>query len=140
LQPSSPIAMRWALDDVDLPGSVHVPTGARLTVDLMSVNRDPLVFGETAAEFDPHRNLPRGVAPWGLSFGLGMHACIGQDLAGGVDPAGREIDDDHLFGLVPVAVKAVLDRGGRPNPASPPQIDADSAREYWASYPVVFPS
>ena len=88
LQPSSPIAMRWALADVDLPGGVHVPTGARLTIDLMAVNRDPEVFGDDADAFDPHRVLGPGVAPWGLSFGLGMHACIGQDLAAGLDPVG----------------------------------------------------
>ena len=140
LQPSSPTAMRWALADVDLPGDVHVPTGACLTIDLMAVNRDPEVFGDDAGVFDPHRVLEPGVAPWGLSFGLGMHACIGQDLAAGLDPMGRPIDDDHLYGLVPVAIRALLDAGGRPDPAEPPTMDPDSSRGYWGTYPVVFPT
>ena len=67
------------------------------------------------------------MAPWGLSFGLGMHACIGQDLAAGVDPMGQPIDDDHLFGLVPVAIRALLDAGGRPDPSDPPTLDPDSS-------------
>lgn len=140
LQPSSPIAMRWAQEDVDLPGGVHVPTGARLTIDLMSANRDPDVFGEGADAFDPHRVVDPGVAPWGLSFGLGMHACIGQDLAAGIDPMSRPVGDDHLYGLVPVAIRALLDAGGRPDPADPPTMDPDSARGYWGRYPVAFPT
>ncbi len=140
LQPSSPIAMRWALADVDLPGAVHVPAGARLTIDLMAVNRDPSAFGAHADDFDPHRVLERGVAPWGLSFGLGMHACIGQDLAAGLDPMGQPVGDDHLYGLVPVAIRALLDAGGRPDPADPPSPDPESSRSYWGRYPVVFPA
>ncbi len=138
LQPSSPIAMRWALEDVELQGGVHVPAGARLTIDLMAANRDPEVFGDHADTFDPHRTLWSGVAPWGLSFGQGMHACIGQDLAAGLDPAAA-VDDDHLHGLVPFAVRAVLDAGGRPDPSDPPLLDPESSRGYWGSYPVRFP-
>jgi cytochrome P450 len=138
LQPSSPIAMRWALADVDLPDGVHVPAGARVTIDLMSANRDPEAFGAHADEFDPHRVLGPGVAPWGLSFGLGMHACIGQDLAAGLDPMGRPADDDYLYGLVPAAIRALLDAGARPDPDDPPTMDPDSSRGYWGRYPVVF--
>lgn len=140
LQPSSPIAMRWALEDVDLPGGVHLPAGARLTIDLMAVNRDPAVFGADADRFDPRRELAEGVAPWGLSFGTGMHACIGQDLAAGLDPSAQVPDGDHLYGLVPFAIRALLDAGGRPDPSDPPTMDPDSSRGYWGSYPVVFPS
>lgn len=140
LQPSSPVAVRWALADLDLLGGVHVPKGARLTIDLMAVNRDPEAFGPDADSFDPHRHLDAGVAPWGLSFGLGMHACIGQDLAAGLDPMGREIDDEHLYGLVPVAIRALLDAGGHPDPGDPPVLDPASTRGYWGRYPVAFPT
>jgi cytochrome P450 len=139
LQPSSPIAQRWAIEDVELHGGLRVPAGARLTIDLMAANRDPDVFGDDADTFDSHRTLEPGVPPWGLSFGSGMHACIGQDLAAGLDPTGGAVDDDHLHGLVPFAVRAVLDAGGRPDPADPPMLDPDSSRGYWGSYPVVFP-
>ncbi len=140
LQPSSPVTMRWALADIDLPEGAHIPAGARLTIDMMAVNRDPGAFGANAGDFDPHRSLQPGVAPWGLSFGLGMHACIGQDLAAGLDPMGHPIGDDHLYGLVPVALRALLDAGGRPDPADPPTLDPESSRGYWGRYPVVFPT
>ncbi len=138
LQPSSPIAQRWALTDLELAGGVVVPAGARVTIDLLAANRDPDVFGDHPDAFDPHRVLPAGVAPWGLSFGLGMHACIGQDLAAGVDLGGRAFDQDHLYGLVPVAVRSVLDAGGGPDPDDPPTVDPASSRGYWGRYPVVF--
>ena len=85
LQPSSPVAMRWALDDVDLRARTAHRQGrqGRRSTSL-AVNRDRAVFGDDAGEFDPHRTLPDGVPPYGLSFGSGMHACIGQDLAAGL--------------------------------------------------------
>jgi len=138
LQPSSPVAMRWALDDLDLPGGTHLGANDKLVIDLMSVNRDPSVFGDHADAFDPHRELPAGVAKWGLSFGLGMHACIGQDLAAGIDPMGETPGPEHLYGLVPVAVQAVLRAGAHPAPDDPPELDPTNDRGYWARYPVRF--
>lgn len=137
LQPSSPVAVRWALEPMVLDGGTSVEPGDKVVIDLMAANRDPSVFGDDADRFDPHRALPAGVGPWGLSFGLGMHACIGQQLAAGSDlhPDGEE---SHLYGLVPVAVRAFLEAGGRPDPDHPAQLDPASARGYWASYPVVF--
>lgn len=140
LQPSSPIAQRWALAEVELAGGVIVPAGARVTIDLMSANRDPAAFGEDPDAFDPERTLPPGVAPWGMSFGLGMHACIGQDLAAGLDPARTSSDAEALHGLVPVAVQEVLRAGGRPDPDEAPTLDPESARGYWSRYPVAFPT
>ena len=138
LQPSSPVAMRWALEDVELPSGTRIATGDQVVIDLMTANRDPAAFGTDADAFDPERELPAGVAPWGLSFGLGMHACIGQEIAGGVDPIGRDPDEDHLYGLVPLAVQALLAAGGRRDPEDPPVLDPESARGYWSRYPVVF--
>lgn len=138
LQPSSPVAMRWALEDVELRDGQRVAAGDKVVIDLMAANRDPDAFGAGADRFDPHRVPAAGVAPWGLSFGLGMHACIGQELAAGTDAAlGRE-GEEHLHGLVPVAVRAVLDAGARPDPDDPARLDPESARGYWAAYPVRF--
>ncbi len=90
-----------------------------------------------ADEFDPDHTFPEGVAPWGLSFGLGMHACIGQDLAAGV-VAGSDDAEDHLFGLVPVAVQRLFDEGCRPDPDDPPEMDPSTTRPYFGRYPVLF--
>ncbi len=136
LQPSSPVAMRWALEPVTLLGGVEVEPGDKVVIDLMAANRDADVYGPDADAFDPHRQLAPGIAPWGLSFGLGMHACIGQELAAGSDLAGGD-DPDRLYGLVPVAAQAVLQAGARPDPDDPARLDPTSARGYWAAYPVL---
>ena len=138
LNPSSPVAMRWAVDDVVLKDGTQIATGDKVVIDLMAANRDVSVFGSDAGAFLPERELVDGLAPWGLSFGLGMHACIGQDLAAGVDPAAHSAEEEHLLGLVPAAVAAVLQAGGRRDPDRPPTLDPFSARHYWSKYPVLF--
>ena len=95
-------------------------------------------FGAGADRFDPRRELPRGVAPWGLSFGLGMHACIGQELAAGIDRLGATIGSDHLYGLVPVAAAAVLAAGATPRSHPTGRTRPGATRGYWGRYPVVF--
>lgn len=138
LQPSSPVAMRWALADIELASGIAIAEGDKVVIDLISVNRDPSVYGDDADAFDPDRVLTDGVTPWGLSFGQGMHACIGQDLAAGIVPVPDASTEDHLFGLVPVAVQAMFDHGVRPDPDEAPEMDASTSRPYFGRYPVVF--
>jgi hypothetical protein len=82
--------------------------------------------------------LPDGVPPYGLSFGSGMHACIGQDLAAGLLPDPDGPAQDHLYGLVPEAVQTLFGYGARPDPDDPPQMDESTTRPYFGRYPVVF--
>ncbi|CAB4553304.1 MAG: cytochrome P450 [Actinobacteria bacterium] len=143
LQPSSPVAMRWALSDVELRTGRTIPTGAKVVIDLLSVNRDTSVFGPDAESFDPRRQLPDGVPAYGLSFGSGMHACIGQDLAAGLavaasDPDGDDASGSALLGLVPQAVQALFDHGVRRDPDNPPEMDESTTRPYFGRYPVLF--
>jgi cytochrome P450 len=138
MQPSSPIGMRWVLADTVLRGGVQLSPGDKVVIDLLQINRDPSVFGEDADSFNPHRRLPEGVSPWGLSFGGGMHACIGQDLAAGVVAFDDQDDQQHLFGLVPVAVQAMFDNGCRADPDDPPETDSSTTRPYFGRYPVIF--
>ncbi len=139
LQPSSPTAMRWALSDIDLTPGIQIPKGGKVVIDLISVNRDAAVFGDDAADFNPRREVPEGVPPYGLSFGSGMHACIGQDMAAGlVFRDGADLED-HLFGLVPGAVQYLFDHGAVADPDDPPEMDASTSRPYFGRYPVLFP-
>lgn len=137
LQPSSPTAMRWALDDIDLKSGTHIPKGAKVVIDLTQVNRDTSVFGTDAPDFNPHRITPDRVPGYGLSFGLGMHACIGQDLAAGYVVNPETTMEEHLFGLVPEAVQTMFDHDVRPDPNDPPEMDASTTRPYFGRYPVL---
>jgi cytochrome P450 len=65
---------RWALEDVELHGTT-VPRGAEFGLIFGSANRDPEVFDE------PDRlDLGRDPNPH-LSFGAGIHFCLGAPLA-----------------------------------------------------------
>jgi hypothetical protein len=77
------------------------------------------------------------VAPFGLSFGAGVHVCIGQDLAAGVVARPGTDPDTHLYGLVTGAVQHMFGVGVRRDPDDPPQRDAATARPYWGTYPVL---
>ena len=73
-----------------------------------------------------------------MSFGAGMHACVGAELDGGL-----EIDPDRpvsetLFGTVAIMVHAFLSAGGRRDPNDPPLLDPDSKRKHFSSYPISF--
>ncbi len=136
LNPSSPIGKRRALAPVTL-SSGEVAEGDFVVLDLQRINRDPDVFGDNADSFDPRRPLPLGVAPFGLSFGGGMHVCIGQDLAAGVVPRADFDADTHLFGLLTGSVQAVLTAGVHRDPENPPERDKNTLRPYWGSYPVL---
>ena len=137
LYPSSPTGVRWALEDVVLRSGRHIPAGSKVVIDLVAVNRDPAIFGDDAGDFNPYRQVPaEGVGPYGLSFGHGMHACIGQELAAGIIPADQA--GTQLFGVVTVAVMALLERGARADPDEAPSVDSSTQRPYWSRYPVVF--
>ncbi len=138
LQGSSPVSQRWALADITLSSGIRIAEGDKVTIDLLTANRDRSVYGDDAEEFNPDRTLDEGVSPWGLSFGQGMHACIGQDLAAGLVFDADSTVEDHLFGLVPVAVQTMFDHGCRPDPDNPPEMDPSTTRPYFGRYPVIF--
>ena len=67
--------MRLAIDDVDLAG-VTIPAGTLVVVNGAAANRDPAVYD------DPDQlDITREAPPAMLSFGGGMHYCLGANLA-----------------------------------------------------------
>lgn len=137
LNPSSPIALRRALEDVELQHGTALCRGETVMIDLVAVNRDPELYGPDPHAFDPDRVFGDGVTPHGLSFGHGMHACIGQELATGVLADDGVETEQRQFGLIATGVQAMFDRGVGVDPDAPAEIDVRTARPYWARYPVV---
>ena len=66
---------RYALSDVTLDGEVSLKKGDTIGLMLGAANRDPLRF-KHADRFDPFRDDGQNV-----SFGAGIHFCIGAPLA-----------------------------------------------------------
>jgi cytochrome P450 len=140
LHPASPVAQRRALAPIRLRGGVEIPDGAFVVLDLAAANRDPQVFDHPDV-YDPLREVAAEVPRWGHAFGGGMHACIGTELAGGVPAPDDPTPDqahEQVLGTVTLMLEALLTAGARPDRDAAPQRDPHSARDHFASYPVVF--
>jgi len=138
LHPASPEAWRHCLEDIQLRGGLRLPAGSFVVLDLTAANRDPSVFGPDAGSFNPRRRLPAGVPAWGHSFGGGVHACIGQELAGGLAYSEGIDDREHLFGTIVVMVRTLLRNGVEPDPSRHATPDTASGRPHFATFPVRF--
>ncbi len=71
----SPVQARYVNEDVEYYGTT-VPAGSAILLLNGSANRDHRKWGETADDFDIHRNIDHH-----LSFGYGLHFCLGAALA-----------------------------------------------------------
>ena len=70
------ISRRIATADLTIDGR-HIPSGAFVLTSLASANRDPAFWGATADALD----LNRANAGQHVSFGSGVHYCLGASLA-----------------------------------------------------------
>jgi cytochrome P450 len=70
----APMFERWVLEDIDI-GGVTIPRGQELALQFAAANRDPAVFDRPDEIV-----LDRSPNPY-LSFGAGIHYCLGAPLA-----------------------------------------------------------
>ena len=137
LEPISPIGARWATQAITLSDGTTLEHGDRVHIDMKAANRDPARWGPDAGRFLPDREVPDDMPRYGLSFGHGMHHCIGQELAVGADPDPDEGFQNRIFGLVGVVIQELIRLGVRPDPDDPATIDPLSARKSFGRYPVL---
>ncbi len=138
LHPASPVAWRKPVCPFQLANSGPLNEGDRVVVDLAAANRDSSVFGDNAAAFDPHRQIPVGQLPFGLTFGSGVHSCLGRDLDGGVVPAPGATAETHQYGIIALFVRRLLAEGARPDADDPPTEATYTKRPNWGRYPIIF--
>jgi cytochrome P450 len=70
----APMFERWVLEDVEI-GGVAIPRGQELALQFAAANRDPAAF-----DAPDEIRLDRAPNPY-LSFGAGIHYCLGAPLA-----------------------------------------------------------
>ena len=138
LHPSSPTAMRRPTCPYQTNDGKTLNNSDTLVINLMEANRDVSVFGLDAKEHNPERDLPSGVPPYGLSFGKGMHACIGVNLAAGIIPKEDTDPLTHQYGIITLTAKKLLEYGAAPNKNKPGVVDRSTVRNNWSSYPILF--
>lgn len=134
LHPASPESRRRAVESLTLASGRQIAIGDELTLAMTEANRDPAVFGADGDRFVPGRALPERVAPWGLSFGSGAHACLGAALAGGLPVGDDAPGEQHLFGAIVTIAARLFEHGARPHPRKPPVRDVHTTRPNFSSY------
>ena len=142
LHPSSPVAWRKALADVKFDNGYVARTGDKVEIKLRLANRDAEVFGADANEFNPYRVPVKGVPETGITFGIGIHSCLGKNLAAGILPLpGQTIEaEKRQLGMVTWMARGLLAAGAVRDPESPGRLDATIDRETWQTYPILFSS
>jgi len=138
LHPASPVAERRPVCPMHLTSGAPATPDDRVVIEMAQANRDISVFGPDADIFNPHRVLPEGIPPWGLTFGTGVHTCLGRDLDGGLQAREDTDPATHQYGIVPLLVKALMDRNAHPDPAKPPSRSSHTERPNWGCYPILF--
>ncbi|MGZ8999012.1 MAG: cytochrome P450, partial [Allosphingosinicella sp.] len=138
LYPSSPIAKRRPDCPMNIAPIGEVGKDDDIVIHLDQANRDVDAFGADAKNFCPHRAVVAGISPYGLSMGMGMHSCLGLNLAVGVVPKPGSDPATHHYGTVPMIVSALIAAGVRPHPEQVPLRDSTTTRATWARFPVAF--
>jgi hypothetical protein len=137
LHPASPVAWRRSTCPMALATGADSDTNDRVVIDLASANRDPSIFGPDAEAFNPHRTLREGTPPWGLTFGIGVHTCLGRDLDGGLQPRADTDPLTHQYGIVPLLVRELLKRNARRDPSDQALTASHTQRPNWGYYPIL---
>ena len=127
LHPSKPAAGRIALEDVTTSTGRIIAKGTTVALMNLAANTDRSVYGSDAGDVNPFRTVPPGVPRYGVTFGGGVHQCLGLGIVLGMDDVG----------LLAVITKALIDAGIARDPtASATYIESERAG--YASYPVRF--
>jgi len=140
LHPSSPEAWRKAEAPLELPDGRTVAQGDKVVIDLQAANRDTKVFGDDAAQFNPFRERTIRLSAAGMSFGGGMHICLGMNLVAGtmLRPGDEPKPDNHQYGTIALVLIELFGRGMTRDPEQQAEKIVDSERDVWKVYPVCF--
>lgn len=135
LHQTAPARFRAALRDVTLSTGRRVAQDEMVALLAPVANTDPEVFGKDAKYFNPYRDIPAGMQPWGMTFGVGVHSCIGRNLVTGIQNKGDEKHGTH--GTAVRVLRALYALGARLDPDNPPQKIAASLHDSYETMPMV---
>ncbi len=131
-----PALLRMATKDVHLKSSGRAfKKGDRIALYFSAANRESALFGDAVESFNPLRPFSKKPPPWGLTFGSGVHTCIGRALVTGLS---RSYDDtDPTLGTIVGVLKALYSAGATLDPESPPRRNTESFHDAFASMPII---
>jgi len=135
LHQTTPARFRAASRDVTLSSGRKVRSGEMVALHAPPANVQTEVFGPDARYFNPRRETPRGMQPWGMTFGLGVHSCIGRNLVTGIQNKGDEKHGTH--GTAVRIMLALYGLGATLDPDHPPLRPEQSLHDTWDSVPLI---
>jgi cytochrome P450 len=135
LHQTAPARFRAAMRDVTLSTGRKVTEGEMVALHAPPANVQTEVFGADARYFNPWRETPKGMQPWGMTFGLGVHTCLGRNLVTGMMNKG---DDKHgTHGTAVRIMMALYALGAELDPDNPPQRPEGSLHDTYESVPII---
>ena len=135
LHQTSPARFRAAARDVTLSTGRRVKAGEMVALHAPVANVQAEVFGADGRLFNPRRAMPDGMQPWGMTFGLGTHSCLGRNLVTGIQNKGDEKHGAH--GMAVRILKAMYELGAELDPDNPPRRPEGSLHDTWDSVPMI---
>ncbi|MBF9032694.1 cytochrome P450 [Rhodobacterales bacterium HKCCE2091] len=135
LHQTTPARFRKAARDIELSNGRRIAKGEMIALHPAVANVSDEVFGPDGRYFNPYRAIPDGMRPWGLTFGMGSHSCIGQNLVTGIQNKGDEKHGTH--GTAVRLLRAMYELGAELDPDNPPRRPDDNLHDTWESVPVV---
>lgn len=135
LHQPAPTLLRIALKDVTLSSGRKIAKDERVALFFVPANRETAVFGPDAAEFNLNRVAPPRLSPWGLTFGGGVHMCIGRPLVTGM--FNRPDDKSGTEGTMIRILRTLYEAGAEMDPAQPPKRVAASYHDAYESFPLI---
>ena len=135
LHQTSPARFRAAARELTLSTGRKVAQGEMVALHAPVANVQTEVFGADARYFNPWRVAPKGMQPWGMTFGIGMHNCIGRNLVTGIMNRGDEKHGTH--GTAVRIMMALYRLGAELDPGNPPQRPPDSLHDTYQSVPMI---
>ncbi len=135
LHQSAPVRFRRAVKDLTLSTGRQVARGERLAIHTPIANLSDAVFGPDARYFNPNRTVPDGLKPWGMTFGMGTHACLGQNLVTGMQNKGDEKHGTH--GTAVCMLKALYEMGATLDPDHPARRPEGNLHDVWETVPIL---
>ncbi|WP_197029436.1 cytochrome P450 [Paracoccus pantotrophus] len=136
LHQTAPARFRVATRDLVLSTGRRVAKGETLALVAPTANLETGVFGADAAEFNPWRETPAGLQPWGLSFGTGVHMCCGRLLVTG-QPNRADAEGGGSEGTMIKILKVLYAKGVELDPEDPPRRMSTSFHDTFESVPVI---
>jgi cytochrome P450 len=134
LHPTVPYLLRQAVAEIRLSSGREVARNELVRIDISATNQDVSVFGADAAEYNPHRRTDISRS-YGLSFGGGIHMCIGLELTTGVQSASAE---ERTAGMVIRILRELFATGLELDPENPVRLESGTTQRKYVAFPALF--